>query len=87
MKTAPVTASGAVASAGSLAGWSIFASAAAVVRLRKDGVVTGEIVHTATVATDDTEVIALGDSRINMGAAGTYVEVVSGTIVASLWYD
>ena len=85
MKTAAVTASGAVSEAGSLGGWSIRATAAAVVRLRKDGVVGGEIVHETSIA--DSEVVSLGDSRLNMGSAGTYVEVVSGTIVGSLWFD
>lgn len=85
MKTAAFTASGAIGQAGSVGGWSIRATAAAVVRLRKDGVVTGEIVHETSIA--DSEVISLGDSRLNMGADGTYVELVSGTIVGSLWFD
>ena len=85
MKTAPVTGSGAVSEAGQLGGWSLRATAAAVVRLRKDGVVTGEIVHETDIT--DSEVVGLGGSRLDMGTAGTYVEVVSGTVVGSLWFD
>lgn len=87
MKTAAVTASGAVGQAGSLGGWSVRATAAAVIRLRKDGVVTGEIVHERSLALDEQDLVSLGGDRLSMGDAGTYFELVSGTVVGSLWFD
>lgn len=83
--TAGVTAGGANSEVGSLGGWSIRAIAAAELRIRKS-VITGEIIHEVKLATDATDVIAFGNARIDM-VGGTYIELISGVIVGSLWYD